>query len=41
MAFEIKLPSLSAGMEDAVNDEEKVTDDEYKIELAPGAIYDL
>lgn len=30
-----------AGMEDAVNDEEKVTDDEYKIELAPGAIYDL
>ncbi len=30
-----------AGMEDAVNDEEKVTEDEYKIELAPGAIYDL
>lgn len=30
-----------AGMEDAVNEEEKVTDDEYKLELAPGAIYDL
>ena len=30
-----------AGMEDAVNDEEKVTDDELKLELAPGAIYDL
>lgn len=29
------------GMEDAVNEDEKVTDDEYKIELAPGAIYDL
>lgn len=30
-----------AGMEDAVNDDEKVTDDELKLELAPGAIYDL
>lgn len=30
-----------AGMEDAVNEEEKVTDDELKLELAPGAIYDL
>ena len=30
-----------AGMEDAVNDEEKVTDDELHLELAPGAIYDL
>lgn len=30
-----------AGMEDAVNEDEKVTDDEYKLELAPGAIYDL
>lgn len=29
------------GMEDAINESEKVTDDEYKIELAPGAIYDL
>lgn len=29
------------GMEDAVNEDEKVTDDEFKIELAPGAIYDL
>ena len=28
-------------MEDAVNEDEKVTDDEFKIELAPGAIYDL
>jgi lambda family phage portal protein len=30
-----------AGMEDAVNEEEKVTHDELKLELAPGAIYDL
>lgn len=30
-----------AGMEDAVNEDEKVTDDEMKLELAPGAIYDL
>ena len=30
-----------AGMEDAVNEDEKVTDDELKLELAPGAIYDL
>lgn len=30
-----------AGMEDAVNEEEKVTEDELKLELAPGAIYDL
>ncbi len=30
-----------AGMEDAVNDEDKVTDDELQLELAPGAIYDL
>lgn len=29
------------GMEDAVNEEEKVTDDPYKIELGPGAIYEL
>lgn len=27
------------GMEDAVNEDEKVTDDELKMELAPGAIY--
>lgn len=30
-----------AGMEDAVNEEEKVTDDSLSLELAPGAIYDL
>ena len=30
-----------SGMQDAVNEDEKVTDDEFKIELAPGAIYDL
>lgn len=30
-----------AGMEDAVNEEDKVTDDELHLELAPGAIYDL
>lgn len=30
-----------AGMEDAVNEDEKVTDDELQLELAPGAIYDL
>lgn len=30
-----------AGMEDAVNQEEKVSDDELMLELAPGAIYDL
>lgn len=30
-----------AGMEDAVNEDEKVTSDELKLELAPGAIYDL
>ena len=30
-----------AGMEDAVNEDEKVTDDDLKLELAPGAIYDL
>lgn len=29
------------GMEDAVNEEEKVTDDDLKLELAPGAIYSL
>lgn len=29
------------GLEDAVNDEEKVTDDELSLELAPGAIYNL
>lgn len=29
------------GLEDAVNDDEKVTDDELKLELAPGAIYAL
>lgn len=29
------------GIEDAVNDEEKVTDDDLKLELAPGAIYSL
>lgn len=30
-----------AGMEDAVNEEDKVTDDELHLELAPGAVYDL
>jgi len=30
-----------ASMEDAVNEQEKVTNDELKLELAPGAIYDL
>lgn len=30
-----------AGMEDAVNEDEKITDDELHLELAPGAIYDL
>lgn len=30
-----------AGMEDAVNEEEKVTNDEMSLELAPGAVYDL
>ncbi len=29
------------GMEDAVNEEDKVTDDELKLELAPGAIYSM
>ncbi|MCE5342217.1 MAG: phage portal protein [Eubacteriales bacterium] len=29
------------GMEDAINEDEKVTDDELKLELAPGAIYSL
>ena len=29
------------GIEDAVNEEEKVTDDELHLELGPGAIYDL
>lgn len=29
------------GLEDAVNDEEKVTDDDLQLELAPGAIYNL
>lgn len=29
------------GMEDSVNEEEKVTDDELNLELAPGAIYSL
>ena len=29
------------GLEDAVNDEEKVTNDELNLELAPGAIYSL
>jgi len=31
----------SVGLEDAVNEEEKVTDDELHLELKPGAIYDL
>lgn len=30
-----------AGMEDAISEEEKVTNDELHLELAPGAIYDL
>ena len=30
-----------SGMEDAINEDEKVTDDELKIELAPGAVYEL
>ena len=29
------------GIEDAVNDDDKVTDDDLSIELAPGAVYDL
>ena len=29
------------GLEDAVNEDEKVTDDELQLELAPGAIYNL
>lgn len=29
------------GLEDAVNEEDKVTDDELQLELAPGAIYNL
>lgn len=29
------------GMEDAINEEEKVTDDDLHLELAPGAIYNL
>ena len=29
------------GMEDAVNEEDKVTDDDLSLELAPGAIYNL
>lgn len=29
------------GMEDAVNDDERVTDDDLSLELAPGAIYNL
>jgi len=29
------------GLEDAVNDEDKVTDDDLNLELAPGAIYNL
>ena len=29
------------GMEDAVNEEEKVTDDDFQLELAPGAVYSL
>lgn len=29
------------GMEDAINEEDKVTDDELSLELAPGAIYNL
>lgn len=28
-------------MEDSINEDEKLTDDELKLELAPGAIYDL
>lgn len=31
----------STAMEDSVNEDEKVTDDELKLEMAPGAIYDL
>ena len=31
----------TTAMEDAIDQDEKVTDDELKLELAPGAIYDL
>lgn len=30
-----------AGLDDAVSEEEKVTDDDIKLELAPGAVYNL
>lgn len=39
--LESKEDDGKTGMEDAVNEDEKVTDDELKLELAPGAIYDL
>ena len=39
--LESKEDDGKASMEDAINEDEKVTDDEYKIELAPGAIFDL
>lgn len=29
------------GLEDAVNEDEKVTDDDFQLELAPGAVYSL
>lgn len=39
--LESDTESGSSGIEDAVNEEEKVTSDELQLEMAPGAIYDL
>lgn len=39
--LESKEDDGKAGMEDAVNEDEKVTNDDMHLELAPGAVYDL
>ena len=40
-AFVVTDDDDTTGLEDAVNEEDKITDDEMQLELAPGAIYSL
>ena len=40
-AFVVTDDDDTTGLEDAVNEEDKITDDDMQLELAPGAIYSL
>ena len=40
-AFVVTEDDDTTGLEDAVNEEDKITDDDMQLELAPGAIYSL